>query len=310
MNKSKASNIDFIGDIHGHADKLQELLTKLGYSYINGVYSHYERKVLFVGDYIDRGPQILATLEIVKAMVESGNAIALLGNHEYNALCFHIKKGDGGHLRPHLIKNLIQHKETIKQYQNKQELYDSYIEWYKTLPLFYEAETFRAVHACWDSNQIDLLRSKLIDNRLNNELIQESVKRGPDFYYAIDDILKGKEINLPEGKTFLDKDGTIRKKIRIKWWLNPAIATYKAISVLPLEDLKDEPIELGLLKNLDFYTASQKPIFFGHYWLDGEPTLYRTNICCLDYSVAKKGKLVAYRFDGEQELRNEKLVYV
>ena len=61
MNKSKVNKIDFIGDIHGHADKLQELLTKLGYSYINGVYSHHQRKALFVGDYIDRGPQILAS---------------------------------------------------------------------------------------------------------------------------------------------------------------------------------------------------------------------------------------------------------
>ena len=50
--------IDFIGDIHGHADKLEELLVKLGYVKVNGAYSHPERKALFVGDYIDRGPKI------------------------------------------------------------------------------------------------------------------------------------------------------------------------------------------------------------------------------------------------------------
>ena len=38
--------------------------------------------------------------------------------------------------------------------------------------------------------------------------------------------------------------------------------------------------------------------------------LQRGNICCLDYSVAKQGRLVAYRYDGEQELRADKLVYV
>ena len=47
--------IDFIGDIHGHADKLEELLLKLGYTKSAGAYSHPQRKVLFVGDYIDRG---------------------------------------------------------------------------------------------------------------------------------------------------------------------------------------------------------------------------------------------------------------
>ncbi|MEX2411746.1 MAG: metallophosphoesterase [Candidatus Paceibacterota bacterium] len=111
--------IDFIGDIHGHADRLEALLEKLGYSKRNGVYSHPERKALFVGDYIDRGPKIREALEIVKAMVDSDHAIALLGNHEYNALCFHFKVAEGGHLRAHLIKNIIQHHETLKQFQNR-----------------------------------------------------------------------------------------------------------------------------------------------------------------------------------------------
>jgi predicted MPP superfamily phosphohydrolase len=77
--------IDIIGDIHGHADKLEALLQKLGYAKHNGAYAHPEHTVLFVGDYIDRGPKIRETLEIVKAMVESLNALALMGNHEYNA---------------------------------------------------------------------------------------------------------------------------------------------------------------------------------------------------------------------------------
>ena len=89
--------IDFIGDIHGHADELEALLIKLGYKKSDGVYAHPERKVLFVGDYIDRGPKIKETLNIVKSMVENDNAIALMGNHEYNALCFHFKATEGGH---------------------------------------------------------------------------------------------------------------------------------------------------------------------------------------------------------------------
>lgn len=45
--------IDLIGDIHGHADKLEKLLQKMGYSKQKNCYSHPDRKVLFVGDYID-----------------------------------------------------------------------------------------------------------------------------------------------------------------------------------------------------------------------------------------------------------------
>jgi len=77
--------IDLIGDIHGHADKLETLLQKLGYTKTNDAYAHREATALFVGDYIDRGPKIRETLEIVKAMVDSGNAFALMGNHAYHA---------------------------------------------------------------------------------------------------------------------------------------------------------------------------------------------------------------------------------
>ena len=112
--------IDLIGDIHGHAGKLKELLLKLGYKLSNGAYSHPNKKVLFVGDYIDRGPKIRETLNIVKSMVESENAIALMGNHEYNALCFHFQETEGGHLRKHLIKNIadffsVNEKELLEE---------------------------------------------------------------------------------------------------------------------------------------------------------------------------------------------------
>ena len=50
---------DFIGDIHGHANELKLLLDKLGYTIHNGSYTHPTRKAFFVGDYIDRGLQII-----------------------------------------------------------------------------------------------------------------------------------------------------------------------------------------------------------------------------------------------------------
>ncbi len=65
---------DLIGDIHGHAEALKQLLQKMGYREVNGVWQHENRKVIFVGDYIDRGPAIRETLHIVKQMADSGNA--------------------------------------------------------------------------------------------------------------------------------------------------------------------------------------------------------------------------------------------
>ena len=76
---------DLIGDIHGHAAELRQLLEKLGYSQHGGIYLHPDRKVIFLGDFIDRGPQIREALGIVRVMVESGSALAVMGNHELNA---------------------------------------------------------------------------------------------------------------------------------------------------------------------------------------------------------------------------------
>ena len=301
---------DIIGDIHGHADKLELLLQKLGYELKDGAYAHPTRKVLFVGDYIDRGPKIRETLEIVKAMVDSKNAIALMGNHEYNALCFHFQETEGGHLRKHLITNIIQHYETLKQFHNRQKEYEAYVDWFKTLPLFYETENFRAVHACWNNNNIEYLKTKLIDGKLTDELIFQSVKKGTHLNKAIEETLKGREMKMPEGLFFTDKDGTIRTEIRIKWWENPAEVTYKSISIEPLENLPDLPVEISDLKASDYYLTDDKKVFFGHYWLKGEPSLYKQNICCLDYSVAKNGKLVAYRLDNEKILETNKFVFV
>ncbi len=302
--------IDFIGDIHGHADKLEKLLLKLGYKKNNGVYSQYNRKVLFVGDYIDRGPQIRKTLEIVKSMVENKSAIALMGNHEYNALCFHLEKTKGGHLRKHSIKNIIQHCETLKQFQGKQEEYEEYLNWFKTLPLYYETDTFKAVHACWNNDTIDYLKKTLVNDRFDENLLSQSVNKGTKLYEAIDQTLKGKEIKIPKGLFFSDKDGVKRTEIRIKWWEDPSKMTYKSISIEPIEKLPEQPVELSELKNFKFYRRNDKKVFFGHYWRKGQPSLYKDNVCCLDYSVAKRGKLVAYQFNGENILDAKNFTYV
>ena len=50
------------------------------------------------------------------------------------------------------------------------------------------------------------------------------------------------------------------------------------------------------------------PVFFGHYWLNGNPTLLSDKVACVDYSVAKGGKLVAYRWDGESVLSEQNFI--
>jgi protein phosphatase len=66
---------DLVGDVHGCADELDELLTRLGYR--NG--SHPDgRTAVFVGDLVDRGPDTPRVLRTVMGL----GALAVTGNHE------------------------------------------------------------------------------------------------------------------------------------------------------------------------------------------------------------------------------------
>ena len=66
------THYDIIGDIHGHATELKELLLKLGYRQCGYGFRHDERQIIFVGDFIDRGPEIAKVIEIARATVEDG----------------------------------------------------------------------------------------------------------------------------------------------------------------------------------------------------------------------------------------------
>ncbi len=78
---------DIIGDIHGCFPELQALLQKLGYSVTQHEYTftviHPQgRKVIFLGDLVDRGPNTPEVLRIVMDMVASGTALCVPGNHD------------------------------------------------------------------------------------------------------------------------------------------------------------------------------------------------------------------------------------
>ena len=165
---------DFIGDIHGHATQLKELLQKLGYQKNGDSYAHPDRRVFFLGDYIDRGPQCRETLHIVRSMVESGNARALMGNHKFNALCYHYPDNEGDYLRAHNQQNYTQHEKTLLAFHDHASEWDDYLQWFLTLPLYVEEESFRAVHASWHRDSIRFLDSKLQDSRLTKDLVYEA----------------------------------------------------------------------------------------------------------------------------------------
>lgn len=293
------SNIDFIGDIHGHADELDELLRgKLGYTDTTGYVSHPTRKAFFVGDFIDRGPKIKEVLAMVRPMIDNGAAYTVIGNHEFNAIGYWTKGPDGKYLREHSEKNEGQHRRTIESLGP--ELLEEYVRWFRTLPIFFDHEKFRVVHAQWKPEYIHNLQKLGINNFTDlNFLIRASNKGTPE-YTMIDCLLKGEEMEIPD-VSFKDKDGNVRSAYRTKWWMSGSdLSCEKALFEFP------EAKTSGHALALEGYAGTLPPVFFGHYWLkDNAPVLQADNVCCLDFSVAKFGDLVAYRWNGEQQLLPE-----
>ena len=82
--KAEHGPFDLIGDIHGCFDELVELLAKLGYAAQDGgAYAHpVGRKMVFVGDLVDRGPKIPEVVRLVIESVKSGSAFCVPGNHD------------------------------------------------------------------------------------------------------------------------------------------------------------------------------------------------------------------------------------
>ena len=307
---------DIIGDTHGHADKLVALLKLLGYDNLRGFYRHEdpERKAIFVGDFIDRGPKIRETLRIVKSMCDRDAALAVMGNHEYNAICFHTKKKEreNNWLRPRSDKNIYQHLETLIQFKNYEEEWKEYMDWFRTLPVFMEIDDFRVVHAAWIEEDVAKIKQWTEGQiRLGGDLIRRTAVRDSVEYKAIENLLKGVEIRLPEGRVFDDKDGIERKNIRVRWWQPAENRSYREM-IFP-GNCSGGGYEIIDRREAGKYSAyaDDKPVFFGHYWLShNRPTVQKDNICCLDYSVAKGGKLVAYRWNGEDRLDPDRLVWV
>ncbi len=314
MRRGLRVNYDLIGDIHGHSEPLVQLLQKLGYAKSDGVFRHAERQVIFLGDLIDRGPDQRGVLEIVRPMIDEGAALSVMGNHEFNAIAYHTLDPDdhNRHLRVHFEKNRDQHQSFLEVFEGAHD-YAETIEWFRTLPLWLELDGIRVVHACWDEALMSLLQNKhaSVNEYLDDDLLVAASRKGSEEYEAVETLLKGKEIELPDGQSFFDKDGNARHNVRVRWFDGDA-TTYQEAFLGPEKARSHIPEDPIGADHLIQYSHDDPPVFVGHYWLDTIPGVLAPNVACLDYSVAAKsgGKLVAYRWDGEQRLDNAKFVFV
>ena len=113
--------LDIVGDVHGEIDALLSVMHHLGYD-DDGTHP-YHRRLIFVGDLTDRGPDSPAVVDLVQSLVNANRAQCVLGNHDLNILLGDRKHdnhwffgekwsldGSGEHTQAVLADEIIRHK--------------------------------------------------------------------------------------------------------------------------------------------------------------------------------------------------------
>ena len=197
LSDSRKIHYDIIGDVHRRLNLLENLLLTLGYQNKKASYSHPEgRKALFVGDLINRGPDVLGVLSLVREMHEEGNALVTIGNHEFRVIqeLVNFGKIENDKITPHM-------------------------NWIRSWPLFLELPELRAVHAAWHFSSISKLKNARLDD---DGFIAKTLDKTAPEKLAIDRILYGIKVSLPKKIEMVDRFEIQRQKGRVRWWESPS----------------------------------------------------------------------------------------
>jgi hypothetical protein len=319
------TDYDIIGDVHGEGAKLRGLLDLLGWSPdASGTYRHADanRQVIFVGDLVDRGLEQREVLTIARAMVEAGTARMVMGNHEFNAICYATPDPavPGDFLRTHSPKNTKQCAVFLEGLPDEDQRAD-WIAWFRTLPLWLDEEELgglRVIHACWHEASMEVVRNACGGGNVLGDDVRlyarASDSKDP-LYKAVEVLLKGPEVELAsyDLPIYKDRGGVERSKARLCWWLT-GIRPLGEVLDIPANSVTedDEPYpdlstRLSTVATHGFEYEEDITLMFGHYWHRGAPEAQpysSPHTACVDYSAAKDGPLAAYRWRGGETTIN------
>lgn len=135
-----------IGDVHGRRDLLDELLRRIESNYPYHI-------LLFLGDYVDRGPNSFGVICTIKRLCDEGRAVAVMGNHEAMMLDFvadgatdsaHSWLFNGGYATMRSYGPVCGGSRAafLKNFSGS-----GHLDWMKSLPLYHETEEIFASHA-------------------------------------------------------------------------------------------------------------------------------------------------------------------
>ncbi len=271
--------LDVVGDVHGHYAALLHLLESLGYD-ADGRHPD-GRRLVFVGDLVDRGEDSPGVFRLVRRLVEAERAQLVLGNHELNLLLGKKRRGN------EWFRGLEQWRRNgrlLPQRLADSALRAEMLAFLREVPLALERSDLRVVHACWDARSIDLARRQrkvvaFFHQRrlaLRDALLQEPDRLRRSLQHQngnpVSVLTSGLEAPI-HGEPFW-AGGKIRHTEREAWWNRYHHRTAVAFghywrSPLPYRPLKPVPGPFGAGGGREPYA----------------PLGPRRNAWCLDYST-------------------------
>ena len=250
-----------IGDLQGCLASFEALLERLPAA----------RRLIFIGDLVNRGPRSLATLRDVRKRVDAGQALALLGNHD-----LHLLAVDAG-IRP------LHDSDTLQEILDAPDR-RALIDWLRTLPLAHFEEGRLFVHAGvppqWTAEQT-LARADEVRRRMQRDDYRDFLQRmygnKPKLW---SEALHGDDrlrfiVNALTRLRVVDADGRMHLKFKDAADQAPA-------GTMPWFDHPER-------------ATRDTPIVFGHWSTEG--LVRRSNVVGLDTGCVWGGKLTALRLD-------------
>lgn len=311
--------IDIVGDVHGEIDALRALLEQLGYDEQGNHPQH--RRLVFLGDLVDRGPDSVGVVQLVMRLVEKGKAQCVLGNHELNIILNKPMHGNGWIIQPNDKDPL----ENNPDYTIHQAVAPQLITFLKQLPLALENEHLRITHACWNQDAINTLKEhnqtpvvplyNVYQAQYENFLASPEMAETRKALSEYDDAVRNPDIQPP-------LIASIGKKEYAKQMINPI----RILTTSSMKMAKTPYFGGGKWRMAerdpwwDTYNGD-KPVVIGHFWRQFNPNVQRISgvfgkdlfagiephawmgkgkkVYCVDYSVGQRH--VERRQDSEDD---------
>jgi hypothetical protein len=319
--------LDIIGDVHGEIDALEKLLDVLGYDAEGRTADH--RRLVFLGDLIDRGPNSPAVVDKVMKLVGDGRAQCLLGNHELNILLDRPLPGNGWFIQP----NPNEKPGEFASARVRPDRMDAYLGFFASLPLVLENRGLRVVHACWHAPSVARIRrdmgshSSIIDlyrryelevrKELHEAELAHLVDEESMFYsVALDDPSWAAEILPAHAEAEIVGQNGNPIRVLTTGPIRVADAPFFAMGHWRMADRSrwwddyhcDVPVVIGHFWRRFDDAAERISGVFGRDVFEGVPSHAwmgrNRNVYCVDYSIGQRHK---ERQDGQTDAFHGKL---